>query len=109
MDLLQTWLVIGIPGLAIAAGLFVGRSAFRALLGFAALVVLIIVFLTVPGDTLSAAAIGMGGVILLALGRGTPVDDQHYEHHEHRKRFTTTGSDTASQAHGGGSHTADAG
>jgi hypothetical protein len=108
MDLLQTWLVIGIPGLAIAGGLFVGRSAFRALLGFAALVVLIVVFLTVPEDTISAAAIGMGGVILLAVGRGTPVDDQHYEHHEQRRRFTTTASDTA-QAHAGDSHTADAG
>lgn len=87
---MQTWLIVGIPGLAIATGLFVGRSAFRALLGFASLVVLIIVFLTIPQDTLSAAAIGMGGVILLAAGRGTPIDDQHYEHHENRKRFTTT-------------------
>lgn len=101
MDLTQTWLVVGIPGLAIAGGLFAGRSAYRALLGFAALVVLIIVFLTVPGDTLSAGAIGMVGVILLAAGRGTNVDDEHYEHHERRRRFTTTagaGTDTSSDA-----------
>ena len=93
MDLMQTWLVVGIPGLVIAGGLFVGRSAYRALLGFAVLVVLIIAFLTGPGHTLSAGAIGMVGVILLAAGRGTNVDDEHFEHHDRRRRFTTTAGD----------------
>lgn len=87
MNLLQTWIVFGVPGLAIAAGLFVGRSMWRAWLGYAVLAALMLVFLLVPGDAISGAAVGLVAFVLVANGRGT-ARDRAPEHHEHRERFT---------------------
>lgn len=88
MDVLQTWIVVGVPGLLIATGLFVGTSRVRALGGFAVLLATLLAFLLVPGEPLSAAAIGLVLVVFVATGRGQGTDDQLPEHHEHRERFT---------------------
>jgi hypothetical protein len=90
MDLLQTWLVVGVPGLLVAAGAFVGHARVRAWLGYLVLAVLVIVFGSVPGGGGSAVAIGAIGVLLLAGGRGTRVD-RRAEHHQTRRRYTTAG------------------
>lgn len=88
MDVLQTWIVFGVPGLLFAAALFVGNSRVRALAGFAVLAATMLVFLLVPGEPLSAAAIGVVMIVFVATGRGQGTDDQVPEHHEHRERFT---------------------
>lgn len=88
MDVLQTWIVFGVPGLLLAAVLFVGNSRVRALGGFAVLLATLLVFVLVPGDPLSAAAIGVILMVFVANGRGQGTDDRLPEHHEHRKRFT---------------------
>ena len=90
MDPLQLWLVVGVPGLLASAGLFVGRSRVRAWIGYVVLVAMVGAFAVVPGGAFSAAAIGLIVVVLVATGRGTPKDDTYREHHEDRKRFTTT-------------------
>lgn len=87
MDTLQTWIVVGVPGLTAAACLFVGRSRLRALGGFAVLTAVLLTFVLVPGDTISAALIGVLMMGLVAVGRGQ-TDDAQPEHHEHRERFT---------------------
>lgn len=87
MDTLQTWIVVGVPGLVLAAALFVGRSRLRALLGFVVLVALVLTFVLVPGDPISAAVLGVLVFSLVATGRGQ-TDDRYIEHHEHRERFT---------------------
>lgn len=92
MDVLQTWIVFGIPGLMLAGVLFVGNSRARAWGGFAVLLALLLVFVLVPGDPLSAAAIGLVLVAFVANGRGQ-VDDRLPEHHEHRERFTVARGD----------------
>lgn len=89
MTTLQAWLIVGVPALVVVAALFTGRSAVRALFGYAALAATLVFFLVVPGDPLSAAAIGLVAFLLVATGRGTGVDDQFPEHHENRKRMTT--------------------
>lgn len=88
MDLLQTWLVVGVPGLVVAAGLFVGRSRLRAWLGYATLAALIGVFVLTPGGGFSAAAVGLIAMIFVATGRGTHTDATYTEHHESRRRYT---------------------
>lgn len=92
MDLLQSWLMIGVPGLVIIAGLLVGHSATRAAFAYLGLAVLVTFFLTVPRDRISAALIGLFAVVLVANGRGTHSDDEAVEHHQNRRRFTTTPS-----------------
>jgi hypothetical protein len=89
VDLAQTWLVVGVPGLVFAVGLFVGRSRRRALIGFGVLAALIGVFVVTPGGGYSAAAVGLVAMLFVATGRGTNVDDEFDEHHQNRKRFTT--------------------
>ncbi len=91
MNVLQAWLIVGVPSLIVVAALFVGRSATRALFGYLVLAGALIFFLAVPEDTISAAAIGLIGFFLVATGRGTEQDDAP-EHHENRKRYTTTPS-----------------
>lgn len=88
MNVVQSWLIVGVPGLVLVAALFVGRSALRSALGFVALAALLVFFLTVPGDTASAAVVGVFGALLVASGRGGPVEAGP-EHHEDLKRFTT--------------------
>lgn len=92
MDLLQTWLIVGVPGLMITAGLFVGRSQVRSWIGYLVLVALVAVFLLVPGDVVSAAAVGLIAFLLVATGRGMQADLAP-EHHQNRKRFTTAQQD----------------
>ena len=88
MDVLQTWIVFGVPGLLLATALFVGNSRARALGGYAVLLATLLVFVLVPGDALSAAVIGLALVVFVANGRGQGTDDTIPEHHEHRERFT---------------------
>ena len=92
MDLLQTWLIVGVPGLILTAGLFTGHSRVRAILGYVVLLALVITFLLVPGDVISAAAVGLIAFLLVATGRGMQAEDEP-EHHEDRKRFTTAAHD----------------
>jgi len=89
MDVLQTWIVVGVPGLVVAGALFVGRSWVRAMLGYATLVALVVTFAMIPGGAPSAVVIGVIGTLLLAMGRGTRIDARRPEHHEGRRRFTT--------------------
>lgn len=88
MTVLQTWIVLGVPGLILTSGLFIGRSKWRAWLGYLVIIDLVLAFVLIAGDTISAAAIGLIGFVLVAVGRGTNADDTP-EHHENRKRFTT--------------------
>jgi hypothetical protein len=88
MDVLQTWIVVGVPGLLTAAVLFVGNSRVRALAGFAVLLATLLAFVLIPGEPISAAAIGLLIVVLVANGRAQGTDDELPEHHEHRERFT---------------------
>lgn len=89
MNLLQGWLIVGVPALLLLAGLLTGRSKVRAWIGYGALLVTVLVFALVVGDVVSSAAIGLIGFVLVASGRGTHLDDGQPEHHENRKRFTT--------------------
>jgi hypothetical protein len=89
VDLLQTWLLIGVPGLVVVAALFVGRSRVRALLGFLTLGALVVVFVLTPGGGPSAALVGVVGLAAVATGRGSQQDDEVPEHHEQRRRYTT--------------------
>lgn len=88
MDIVQTWLLIGFPGLCIVAGLFVGRSILRAWLGYGVLAALILVFVFTPSGGLSAALLGAIVIALVATGRGSHRDRALREHHEDRDRFT---------------------
>jgi len=87
VDTLQTWIVVGVPALLLAWSLLVGRSNLRAWLAYATLMVATITFVVVPGDPLSAAAMGLVSFLLVASGRGQN-DDHYAEHHENRRRFT---------------------
>lgn len=92
MDVLQTWIIVGIPGLIVTAALLVGRSQLRAIAGYVVLFALTATFLLVPEDIYSAAAVGLIGFLLVAMGRGMQ-PDQAPEHHENRRRFTTAQHD----------------
>lgn len=86
MDLLQAWVVVGIPGLVIAVGLFVGHSRLRAWFGYGVLAALFTFFLLLETGVYSALFVGMIAVGYLANGRGLTVSGP--EHHEERGRFT---------------------
>ena len=88
MNLLQAWVVVGVPAVVVAAGLFVGRSRTRAWFGYGVLLVLIAYFFTIPGGGLSAALVGLIGVMFVATGRGTKLDTRYPEHHEQRRTYT---------------------
>lgn len=89
MDVLQTWLIVGVPGLVAAAALFAGRSKVRSLVGYLVLVALVVTFLLVPKDVISAASVGLIAFGLVALGRGMQADDEP-EHHQTRDVYTHT-------------------
>jgi MFS superfamily sulfate permease-like transporter len=93
VDLLQSWMIVGVPGLALALGLFSGRSKLRSWFGYGVLAALLVFFVTVPGDMISAVALGILVVAFVATGRGTHTDDEFQEHHVDRKRFTTVRDD----------------
>lgn len=88
MDVLQTWVVVAVPGLLVAAALFVGRSRVRAWIGYGVLAALIVTFFVTPGGGASAAVVGAIAVVFVASGRGTRIEQGVPEHHEHRERFT---------------------
>ncbi len=78
MSILQLWLVVGVPVLVTVAGLLVGGSPVRARVAVALLAGLVLVFTAAPGGgRISAAAVGMLAVLLVAGGRleGPPPTD----------------------------------
>lgn len=89
MDVLQSWLLVGVPGVILAAGLFVGRSQVRAWIGYVVLAALVVFFVVVPADGVSAVVVGAVAVAFVATGRGMNRDRDYREHHEQRTRFTT--------------------
>lgn len=95
VNLLQVWLLAGIPGLVIAAALFVGHARVRAVVGYLVLASLIGVFAVIPAGRSSAVAIGLVVVAAVAAGRGTHLDAEHQEHHRTRRRYTVAGDDQA--------------
>jgi hypothetical protein len=93
VDLLQTWLIVGVPLLAASSYLFVGRDKTLARIGYAGLAVLIVVLVTVPQDAgagraISAGFVGAIAFTFVATGRGTHTDDDFIEHHQGRRRYT---------------------
>lgn len=95
MNLVQVWLLIGIPGLVIAAALFVGHGRARAVVGYLILVALLVLFTATSGGRSSAAAIGLIIVAAVATGRGTHLDAGRREHHRTRRRYTVARNDRA--------------
>lgn len=93
MNILQSWLIVGVPALVAAGALFTGRSAIRALAGYVVLAATLVFFLLVPSDPISALLVGLVGVFLIAGGRGT-LDEGAPEHHEDRDSLTTAPSHT---------------
>jgi O-antigen/teichoic acid export membrane protein len=95
VNLLQTWLILGVPLVAISCYLFIGRSKTLARIGYVGLLLAVLVLVLVPEDGGQGAAISAGFVgalafVFVATGRGTQVDDEFVEHHQDRRRFTTT-------------------
>lgn len=93
MNVVQSWIVVGIPALLAIAALFVGNSQVRALAGYAVLAATIVFFLAVPGDPFSAGLLGLIGFAAVASGRGQQGDLVAVEHHENRRRFTVARPD----------------
>lgn len=91
MNSLQAWLIVGVPSLIVVAALLVGRSATRAMFAYLVIAGVVIFNLAFVGDQISAAAFGLIAFALVATGRGTEHDDAP-EHHDNRKRYTTTPS-----------------
>lgn len=94
MNLLQTWLILGVPLVAASLYLFVGRDKGRARIGYFGLLTAIVVLLSVPetggqGRAISAGLVGAAAFVFVATGRGTRVDDEFIEHHQGRRRYTT--------------------
>ena len=74
MSILQVWLVVGVPALVLACGLFYGRSRVRTALGYVVLLTAFGLMLTV--DRASGAVIGGIVALLYAAGRGGIVEDE---------------------------------
>lgn len=68
MSLLQAWLVIGVPGLALGLAMFLVRSPARALAGYLAVLAAFVGMAFV--DRPSAAVFGALLALLYAAGRG---------------------------------------
>lgn len=94
MNLLQTWLILGVPLLAGSVYLFIGRGKTMARFGYLGLLTTMVVLMLVPegagsGRAISVGLVGAIAFTFVATGRGTQVDDEFVEHHEDRRRFTT--------------------
>lgn len=74
MSILQAWVVVGLPLLLVAFGLFYGRSRVRTALAYVALMVAFIVMVTV--DRGSAAVIGGLAALAYAAGRGGQAESE---------------------------------
>jgi hypothetical protein len=90
VSVLQTWVLVGVPGVVLALGLATGRSVLRARLAYAVLAALVVVLARTEGGRTSAALVGLVAVGLLATGRGSGRTGGP-EHHEERRRLTTAG------------------
>ncbi len=89
MTLLQAWLFVGLPSLVLGLAMFVGRSRWRPLVGYA---ILLLGFVTMALlDGVSAAIIGVILVLLYASGRGGRGE-------ERVDPLTDTGVDAAERA-----------
>jgi len=89
VDVVQAWVIVGVPVLAVTLGLFTGQSQRRAWFGYALLAALVVFFVTVPGEAISATLLSIVLVSFVATGRGTHADAGQREHHQDRKRLTT--------------------
>lgn len=95
MNLLQTWLILGVPLLAGSCYLFIGRNKTLARIGYLGLLATILTVLFVPTEgsaqvrAVSAGLVGAIAFTFVATGRGTQTDDEFVEHHQDRRRFTT--------------------
>jgi hypothetical protein len=100
VNLLQTWLILGVPLVAGSMYLFIGRDKGRARAGYLGLLTAVVVLLNVPEDggqgaAISAGLVGLVAFVFVATGRGTRTDDRYPEHHQERRRYTTAaGADT---------------
>lgn len=92
MNVLQMWLVIGVPGLVVAAALFVGRSRTRAVLGYVTIALVAAAFGVADGGGPSIVVVGAAALLLVAVGRGTYIDGEVADHHKSRRQFTTASS-----------------
>lgn len=68
LGVLQAWLLIGLPAIFVAMGLYVGRTPARGMLAFLALFVAFVALAFV--DRASAAVFGGLLALLYAAGRG---------------------------------------
>jgi hypothetical protein len=90
VSVLQTWVVVGVPGVVTVLALATGRSVVRARLAYVVIAALVVVFALTEGGRASAALVGILAVGLLATGRGSGRTGGP-EHHEERRRLTTAG------------------
>lgn len=88
MDVLQTWALVGVPGVIVAGALFAGHDRVRALFGYAILAGLTGVFLTVDGGAIWGGVIGLAAVGLVATGRGSTEVETTPEEQVQRDRLT---------------------
>lgn len=88
MNVLQAWLLVGVPGLILVAALFTGRSRWRAVAGYAVLGALTLTFLSVDGGAVWGGLIGLLAVGWVATGRGSDDVDEQPEEQELRDRYT---------------------
>lgn len=94
MTLLQTWLILGVPLVAVSSYLFIGRNKVLARMGYVGLLGAVLALLLLPEDggqgaAISAGLVGALAFVFVATGRGTHLDDEFVEHHQDRRRFTT--------------------
>ena len=87
MSVLQLWIVVGVPAIVTVAVLLVGDSPVRARAALAVLAALVLVFVLAPGaGRVSAAAVGMLAMLLVAGGRLE--GPGKVPHHRTRARLT---------------------
>jgi hypothetical protein len=91
MNVVQAWLLVGVPGLVVVAALFTGRSRWRAVAGYLVLAALTLTFLSVDGGALWGGLIGLVAVGLVATGRGLADVDEQPEEQDTRDRYTHAG------------------
>lgn len=77
MSLLQAWLIIGVPGLALAVAMFLVRSPVRALVGYLAVLGAFVGMAFV--DRPSAAVFGGLLALLYAAGRGGDLERERQQ------------------------------
>lgn len=77
MSLLQAWLIIGVPGLALGLAMFLMRSPVRALVGYLAVLAAFVGMAFV--DRPSAAIFGALLALLYAAGRGGEMEREPRE------------------------------